>query len=61
MLIRDLRMLRRLLVVSCFVRLCGVPMRLSRFFVMRGCFVMIVFWHVPSASSRAFHWPFRFS
>jgi hypothetical protein len=38
-------MLARLLGVTLFMCFRRVPVRFSGFFMVRGCFVMIVFWH----------------
>jgi hypothetical protein len=45
MIIRNLGVLGRIGVLPLLMSLSGIPMRFSCLFVMRGGFVVVVFWH----------------
>ena len=55
MIVRDLGMLTRFFAVTLFVRRSGLPVRFGGFVMMRGGFVVVVFWHY--GYFRAFRWP----
>jgi hypothetical protein len=44
-------------VLTLFKGFCGVPMRFGGYVMVRGGFVLIVFWHFVSSYQCAFHWP----
>ena len=46
MIVRNLGMLTRFLGVTLFMRRSGVPVRFGGFVMMRGGFVVILFWHM---------------
>jgi hypothetical protein len=51
MIVCQLGMLGCVLDVALFVGFCGVAVRFCCVFVMRGRFVMIVFWHCENSGS----------
>jgi hypothetical protein len=48
MVVGQLRMLGRIRLIALFMGLCGSPMRFGSFFVVLGCLVVVVFWHLVS-------------
>ena len=46
MVVRNLGMLTRFLGIALFMRRSGGPVRFGRFVMVRGGFVVIVFWHM---------------